>query len=106
MSLKRKISHSNNRNSLKRSPIHRFSSKQTKELALRAKLKKELIAEQEYPHCMSCGSNGYPLGLTLSHIIPVGRGGITSRENCLIECIDCHEKYEKHPELREVNYGI
>ena len=85
---------------MKRSPINKVSSKQMKELALRSRLKKELIEESGYL-CMTCGSNGFPLGLSLSHIIPISRGGLTNRENCLIECIPCHDKYEKHPELRD-----
>ncbi len=72
-----------------------------KELALRRQLKKQLIAEQEYPHCMSCAGTGFPLGLTLSHIIALSRGGQTTRENCLIECYPDHTRYEKKPELRE-----
>ncbi len=92
-------------NGLNRSPIRKVSPEQKVELALRRKLKKELLEEQEYPHCMTCGGQGFPLGLSLSHIIPVGRGkargGVTSRENCLIECIPCHQKYEKRPELRK-----
>ncbi len=71
-----------------------------KELALRRKLKKELLEEQEYPHCVTCAGTGFPLGLTLSHIIALSRGGKTSKTNCLIECITCHQKYEKHPERR------
>ena len=78
----------------------RPSSKQQKELRLRTKLKKKLIAEMEYPHCMTCGGTGFPLGLTLSHIIALGRGGKTTRKNCVIECYPCHEKFEKRPDLR------
>ncbi len=88
-------------NGLKRSPIRKVSKEQTKELALRIKLKKELIAEMEYPHCQTCLGNGDIRGLSLSHIIPLSRGGKTTRENCLIECYPCHEKYEKKPGLRE-----
>lgn len=82
-----------------RTPIKQVSDKQKAELALRSKLKKELIAEYG-ERCQTCGSLGDWRGISLSHIIPLGRGGKTSRENCLIECLNCHLKYEKHPELR------
>jgi len=92
-------------NGLKRSPIKRTpigrrpSSGQRKELAWRSKLKKAMLEECGNV-CVTCGGTGFPLGLTLSHIIPLGRGAITSRENCLIECINCHDRFEKHPERR------
>jgi len=88
-------------NGLRRSSIRQVSARsgQKKELAWRSKLKKAMLEECGNV-CVTCGGTGYPFGLTLSHIIPLGRGGITSRENCLIECINCHELFEKHPELR------
>ena len=85
---------------MKRVPLRKVSPKQRAELALRSKLKKELIAEQEYPHCVTCGTTGDWRGLSLSHIIALSRGGKTTQENCPIECYPCHEKYEKKPELR------
>ena len=81
----------------------RLTPEYRKELALRSRLKKELIAEMEFPHCQACGGNGDIWGLSLAHIIPLSRGGETSRENCLIECYPCHEKYEKKPGLRNNN---
>lgn len=84
---------------MKRSPIRKISPKQRTELALRRKLKGQLIIESA-GYCMTCGRTGDWRGLSLSHIIPLSRGGKTNRENCLIECLPCHEKYEKHPEKR------
>ncbi len=76
------------------------SKKQAKELALRGALKKELLEECDHS-CMTCNNLRLDFrGLSLSHIIPLGRGGKTTRENCLIECYPCHEDYEKHPERR------
>ena len=72
-----------------------------KEIALRSRLKKELMAECEMC-CQSCGTAGDFRGLSLSHIIALSRGGKTTKENCLIECLVCHQKYEKRPELREM----
>ena len=89
---------------MKRTPLRQVSNKQKKELALRSKLKKELIQKQidviGYAHCMTCGTRGDIRGLSLSHIIPLGRLGKTTRDNTLLECFICHEKYEKHPERR------
>ncbi len=86
-------------NGLKRTPLKKVSSKQAKELALRSKLKKDLleeqIAEHGYTFCMTCKTRGDFRGLSLSHIIALSRGGKTTRENCLIECYPCHEAAEK-----------
>jgi len=82
------------------STINKVSDKQEMELALRQKIKAELIKEFGN-HCMSC-NNKYRdwRGLSLSHIIPLSRGGKTTRENCILECYPDHELYEKHPENR------
>lgn len=72
-------------------PINRVSSKQWKELALRAKLKAELVIESGN-RCMTCGGNGDFRGLSLSHVIPLSRGGKTTRENCILQCLPCHSK--------------
>ena len=69
------------------------------ELRKRSKLKRELI-EKYGRVCMTCKRNEYWPGLSLSHIIPLSRGGKTTEDNCLLECIECHNKYEKKPELR------
>lgn len=52
---------------------------------------------------MTCGSNGMlPRGIELSHIIALSRGGETSLKNCLLECDSCHDRFEKHAELRDL----
>lgn len=84
---------------VKNKRLRRVSMKQKKELALRGSLKKELIAESG-GRCMTCGSIGDWRGLTLSHITPLSRGGKTDRSSAILECLPCHEKYEKKPELR------
>ena len=84
---------------LKKTPLRQVSSKQKTELARRSKLKQEYMVRTE-GHCMTCGSTGDWRGLSLSHIVPLSRGGKTTRENTLLECYPCHEKYEKKPELR------
>lgn len=96
---------------MKRSPLKRkksltqktsfskISKKQKLEMAARSKLKGKLI-EEYGERCMTCGSAGDFRGISLSHIIPLSRGGKTTRANCPLECYPCHEKYEKHPERR------
>ena len=84
---------------MRRTRIKPISDKQKIELALRAKIKRELI-EEFGNKCMTCGSTGDWRGISLSHIVPLSRGGKTSKNNCLLECYPCHEKYEKRPELR------
>ena len=86
---------------MKKTPINRVSDKQKIELALRSRIKRELIKEYG-KHCMTCGSTGDWRGLSLSHIIPLGRGGKTTRVNCLLECLVCHTRFEKRPELRPI----
>jgi 5-methylcytosine-specific restriction endonuclease McrA len=81
-------------------PINPTSKKQQRELTKRSKLKMEYI--QEYGEvCMTCKNTKRDWrGLTLSHTIPLSRGGRTCRANCLLECFVCHELYEKQPEKR------
>jgi 5-methylcytosine-specific restriction endonuclease McrA len=102
--LKRKTPLKSKGNSLKKSPLNKISSRQRVELQERSKLKKELIAEYGNV-CMSCkGKNTDWRGLTLSHIIPLSRGGLTVKSNTVIECYICHSEFEKHPEKRQNIY--
>ena len=84
---------------MKRTLVNPISKKQKIENARRVKLKRELI-EEHGEVCMTCGRNPDWRGITLSHIIPLSRGGETSRENCLLEDYICHERFEKRPERR------
>ena len=84
---------------VKKTKIAPISTKQKAELQLRRCLKGKLIIEYE-GKCQTCGTKGDWRGLTLSHIVPLSRGGKTTPENVLLECYPDHEKYEKHPELR------
>ena len=83
---------------MKKSRINPISKKQKVEIAWRVKLKRELI-EEHGEICMTCGYNPDWRGISLSHIIPLSRGGATTRENCILECYLCHSK--RHG-LREV----
>lgn len=87
--------------SMKKMRINAISDKQKIEIQRRRVLKDLLITENGN-HCMTCKDGHRDFrGISLSHIIPLSRGGKTTRENCLLECGICHDKYEKHPELRE-----
>lgn len=84
------------------STLRLVSQKQKPELARRSKLKKELI--EEYGEvCMTCGIHPSFPPIALSHIIPLSRGGKTVKENVVLECQDCHERFEKKPELRDTD---
>ena len=82
------------------STINKVSDKQAIELVLRQELKAKLIKENG-EHCMTCKDEHRDWrGISLSHIIPLSRGGKTELKNLLLECYPCHELYEKHPENR------
>jgi len=84
--------------------LNKISKKQNLEIKKRSKLKRELIKEYGN-HCMTCKDLKRDWrGLTLSHVVPLSRGGLTEKKNCLIECFVCHEFYEKHPEKRQQIY--
>ena len=86
--------------SMKKSRLKPRSDKLKLELVKRSQLRVDLMLEYGN-HCMTCQDKDRDWrGISLSHIIPLSRGGGTSRKNCLIECYVCHDKYEKKPELR------
>ena len=85
---------------MKKMRINPISDKQKIELQKRRVLKAVLIAEHGN-HCMTCGDRYRDFrGISLSHIISLARGGLTTKENCLLECGVCHDLYEGHPERR------
>jgi len=71
-----------------KAPLRKVSDRQRKELALRSKLKKELI--EEHGVCMACGSKGDFRGLSLHHKIKLSHGGKTEESNLLLLCGKCH----------------
>jgi len=80
--------------------MKQISPKQELEIKKRRELKAELIKEFG-EHCMTCKDERRDWrGISLSHIIPLSRGGKTERGNVLLECYVCHTKFEKCPELR------
>ena len=85
---------------MKRTAIKRYSVKQGIEIQKRQQLKADLIKEYG-EHCMTCkDKNRDWRGISLSHIIPLSRGGKTDNNNCILECGPDHDLYEKHPENR------
>ena len=81
------------------STLNKVSVKQAVEIQKRQQLKADLIKEFG-EHCMTCGKSPDWRGISLSHIIPLSRGGKTELNNLLLECYPDHELYEKHPENR------
>ena len=76
-----------------------MSNRQAIELVLRQKIKRELIKEFG-DKCMTCHNKPDWRGISLSHIVPLSRGGETDKTNAILECYPDHELYEKHPENR------
>lgn len=87
---------------MKSATIKRYSVKQRLELKKRWELKATLI-KKFGEHCMTCKDENLDWrGISLSHIIPLTRGGKTNKHNCILECYPCHEYYEKHLERRNI----
>lgn len=42
--------------------------------------------------CYYCGAQVAPKELTLDHVVPLVRGGTTSRNNCVPACKSCNSK--------------
>lgn len=42
--------------------------------------------------CHYCGAKVPPKELTLDHLVPVGRGGKSTRGNCVPACKDCNNR--------------
>lgn len=82
------------------STINKVSDKQKIERRKRTQLKAELLIKFGNK-CMTCGDKYRDWrGISLSHIIPLSRGGKTDKKNCILECYPDHILYEKHPEDR------
>ena len=43
-------------------------------------------------HCHYCGRQVPPRELTLDHVVPLVRGGRSTRGNCVPACKDCNNK--------------
>ncbi len=82
---------------LKRTPINKVSKKQAKELYLRRKLKKLLLAEGPHdeegnPLCWHCEKLPDGRGLAMHHEEYLSQMGATRRDNCILMCYNCHSE--------------
>ncbi|MBO9667687.1 MAG: HNH endonuclease [Bdellovibrio sp.] len=42
--------------------------------------------------CYHCGNKFKPADLTMDHLIPIARGGKSTKNNCVPSCKDCNSK--------------
>jgi 5-methylcytosine-specific restriction endonuclease McrA len=60
--------------------------------------RKNIFKRDRYT-CQYCGAQPGPESLTIEHIVPRSRGGVSSWENCVLACIDCNmRKADRTPE--------
>ena len=49
--------------------------------------------------CQYCGRRGKSGDLSIDHVLPRSRGGMSSWENCVLACVACnHRKADRLPE--------
>ncbi len=53
--------------------------------------RRNLFKRDKYT-CMYCGVQPGPEELTVDHIMPKSRGGISSWENCALACVECNKR--------------
>lgn len=53
--------------------------------------RKNLFKRDRYT-CQYCGVQPGPEELTVDHVLPRSRGGISSWENCLLACVECNKR--------------
>lgn len=53
--------------------------------------RKNLFKRDKYT-CIYCGVQPGPEELTIDHVFPKSRGGISSWENCALACIECNKR--------------
>ena len=79
---------------LKKSALNKVSDKQKIELALRKKIKAELMLQQMkavgYIFCMTCGERPDWRGISLHHQKFLSRMGETQVDNVKLLCYNCH----------------
>jgi 5-methylcytosine-specific restriction protein A len=46
--------------------------------------------------CYYCGEKFEKTMLTMDHVVPIARGGKTSKKNCVVCCKDCNTKKGRH----------
>lgn len=69
--------------------------------------RRNLFKRDKYT-CQYCGIQPGPEELTIDHIMPKSRGGLSSFENCVLACVECNKVKanrtpdEAHMKLRKV----
>ncbi len=49
--------------------------------------------------CQYCGAQPGPESLTIEHVVPRSKGGVSSWENCVLACVECNKrKADRTPE--------
>jgi 5-methylcytosine-specific restriction endonuclease McrA len=57
------------------------------------------IFKRDRHTCQYCGSQPGPESLTIEHVVPRSKGGVSSWENCVLACVDCNKrKSDRTPE--------
>jgi 5-methylcytosine-specific restriction endonuclease McrA len=60
--------------------------------------RKNLFKRDRYT-CQYCGLQPGPSELTVDHVVPRSRGGVSSWENCVLACVECNKrKADRSPE--------
>ena len=60
--------------------------------------RKNLFKRDRYT-CQYCGTQPGPEELTVDHVVPRSRGGVSSWENCVLACVECNKvKADRSPE--------
>jgi 5-methylcytosine-specific restriction endonuclease McrA len=60
--------------------------------------RKNIFKRDRYT-CQYCGAQPGPDGLTIEHIVPRSKGGVSSWENCVLACVGCNKrKADRTPE--------
>ncbi|HVE43026.1 MAG TPA: HNH endonuclease [Planctomycetota bacterium] len=60
--------------------------------------RKNIFKRDRYT-CQYCGAQPGPEALTIEHIVPRSKGGISSWENCVLACVECNKrKADRTPE--------
>lgn len=59
--------------------------------------RKNLFKRDRYT-CQYCGTQPGPEELTVDHVVPRSRGGVSSWENCVLACVECNKvKADRSP---------
>ncbi len=60
--------------------------------------RKNIFKRDRYT-CQYCGAQPGPEALTIEHIVPRSKGGVSSWENCVLACVECNKrKADRTPE--------